>query len=120
MGEICLVAESEDWNESIMQSEIEMIFKTVIGECASIEFIYVQMQWVETRRHFEDICTALYQGLFLSREKERECLEIGMKLSAEVTIIDVDGFFICNLSKILVVLSESNTKQWMITLENGA
>ena len=118
LKDICLVPAPEDWNESILQSGIGMIFKTVIWACTSIESIYIDMRMVESRRHFEDICIAIYNGLCLEREKKREHLEIGLHLSAKALIDDEDEFLICKLSQILLVLCRSNTKQWMITLEN--
>ena len=118
LKEICLVPAPEDWNESIMQSDIGMIFKTVIWACATIEFIYIDRRMVESRRHFEDICIAIYNGLSIAREKKKKRLEIGLNLSAKVTIDDEDEFLICKLSQILLLLCRSRTKQWMITLEN--
>ena len=51
----------------------------------------------------------------MSQKQPRECLEIGLKLDINATEDLAD--FMCNFSRILLVLGASNTKQWMVTLE---
>ena len=87
--------------------------KTVISDYLSIEFIFI-----ETGGHFEGICNAIYRGLFMFQKQPRECLEIGLELDINATEDLAD--FMCNFSRILLVLGASNITQWMVTLEGDS
>merc|ERR1712059_193239 len=78
----------------------------------SLEFIYIA-----TRGNFEAICNAIHIGLCRSQKEKRERLEIGFHL--DCTEIGELADFMCNVSKIVLTLSGSNIKQWMVTLDRN-
>ena len=91
-------------------TEIESMTKKLLTDHPSLEFIYLS-----TRGHFERICNAIHQGLFRTQSRERNSLEI--KLHLDCSEIEDLTDFMCNIHKIVVVLSGSKTKEWMLTLE---
>ena len=84
--------------------------KRLCTDYPSLEFIYIS-----TRGHFERICNAIHNGLYHTRKLKRGFVEIALHLdSSEIEHLED---FMCNISKILMVISGSKTKQWMVTLE---
>ena len=110
LKEICIFPALEMSTTRSKSAAIEGMIHTVITDYLSIEFIYI-----ETFGLFEEICNAFYRGLFMTQKQARECLEIGLKLDVDDTEDLAD--FMCNFSRILLMLGASNTKQWIVTLE---
>lgn len=96
--------------QPMTDTEIETVTKMLFTDYPSLEFIYLS-----TRGHFDRICNAIHQGLFRTRNVERKILEIVLHLDCS-EIQDLTDFM-CNISKILMVLTGSKIKQWTLTLE---
>ena len=89
--------------------EIGTLTKQLFTEYPSLEFIYIS-----TRGHLERVCSAIYHGLFRTRKLKRNVMEIGLHI--DCTEIEDLTDFMGNISKIILALGGSQTKQWMVTL----
>ena len=111
LKQICFVPNvGQTRRQQMTDEEIGMITKQLFTEYSSLEFIYIS-----TRGHFERICHSIHNGLYRTRKLKREFLEIALHLDCS-EIEDLDDFM-CNISKILMVIGGSKTKQWMVILE---
>ena len=111
LKQICFVPNvGQTRRQPMTDEEIGMIAKQLFTDYSSLEFIYIS-----TRGHFERICDSIHSGLYRTRELKREFLEIALHLDCS-EISDLEDFM-CNISKILMVISGSRIKQWMLTLE---
>ena len=115
LREFCFAPNVLNYERMVMEgpmaaSEIVLMTEELITKYVpSMEFLYIA-----TRGHFAGICNAIHRGLFLSQKQHRECLEIGLYMGTE-DANSVDDMM-CNVSKLLLALRGSNTKQWMLTL----
>ena len=110
LKQICFAPNVYACSARMTAQGVGLMTRELFTDYPSLEFIYIS-----TRGHFERICNSIHSGLYHTRKLERELLEIALHLDSS-EIEDLDDF-ICNISKILTVISVSKTKQWMMTLE---
>lgn len=90
--------------------DIDTLIRRFIVDYPDLEFLYVS-----TRGHLEKICSAIHHGLFRTKTRSRNKMEIGLMMDCdEIT----DGAeFICNLSRIINVLNMSDIREWIVSVE---
>ena len=111
LKQICFVpnTRSPKWKQHMNAQQIGMTTKRLFTDYPLLEFIYIS-----TRGHFERICHSIHCGLYRIRKSKRKYLEIALHL--DCSEIDALADFMCNISKILMVLSGAKIKQWMLSL----
>ena len=111
LKEICFVPNVGGASDQpLTAKEVGIVTKQLFTDYPSLEFIYVS-----THGYFERICHSIHQGLYHTRKMKRELLEIGLHL--DCSEIDDLADFMCSISKLIIALSGSQTKQWMVTLK---
>ena len=92
---------------SFTTQQIEDIVKKCIFEQSQLEYLYVS-----TRGYFEAICNGIHRGLYLTKTRRREQMEIA--LNVDVQEISNAEEFVCSISRIIQVLGISDIDQWLI------
>ena len=90
--------------------DVEDIIKRIIIEQPSLEYLYVS-----TRGHLEAICNGIYRGLFMTKKRQREQMEIA--LCVDVREISDKEEFLCGISKIIQVLGLCDIEDWLICVD---
>ena len=108
LEKICFVP-GPDGDQPTSDSEIKRMIKKFIVDLKSLRFFHVS-----TPRHFENICNSIYQGLFCTKTRDREFMEIGLTVDCR-EITDFDDFM-CSISRIMVGLNQSATEKWILSL----
>ena len=113
MEEICFVPLMKDEQRNIQAmstSEITQMTRELIVNLNSIKFIHI---W--TRGHFDSICDSLHTGLYRTKDRERDFMEIGLTVDCR-EIADFNNFM-CSISRIMVGMVQSETKKWILSLD---
>ena len=110
LKQICFVPNIKKKRKQPMtDTQIERITTKLLTDYSSLEFIYLS-----TRGHLERMFSSLHEGLFQTRNVERNYLEIALHL--DCSEIDDLTHFVSNIYKIALFLSGSQTQEWMLTL----
>ena len=97
-------------DQPMTDSEIKQMTKNLIVDSQSLRLFHVS-----TRGHFENICDSIQKGLYCTKERDREFMEIGLTVDCR-EIEDIDDFM-CSISQIMVAMTQSKTEKWILSLE---
>ena len=90
--------------------EVRTVTKRCIVGHMELEYLFVS-----TRCHFEEICSGIHDGLYLTKKRKRKQFEIA--LDVDVREISNSEEFVCGIAKIVNVMSMSNIEQWIICVD---
>ena len=90
--------------------DVENIVKRILIEQPLLEYLYVF-----TPQHLESICNGIHGGLFMTKKRHRERMEIA--LCVDVREISDKEEFLCGISKIIQVLGLCDIEDWLICVD---